>query len=83
MGVVTSKSIDEPDEVISLPNLQGQILVLGSTYLSRIVHQPGWRWSKDVKRPLGPRVVSTITKACFYRVECKSLQMRCPNLDLI
>jgi class 3 adenylate cyclase len=53
MGDVTVKRFDEPDEVLSLPNASGQIVVLGEVYVGRYVYQPGWRWSKDVKPTVG------------------------------
>ena len=53
MGEIQSKRFDEPDEVVSLPNLTGQIVVLGELYVGRYVHQPGWCWSKDVKPLVG------------------------------
>lgn len=59
MGEIQTKRFDEPDEVVSLPNLTGQIVVLGELYVGRYVHQPGWRWSKDVKPLVG-------TPSCQY-----------------
>jgi class 3 adenylate cyclase len=59
MGELQSKRFDEPDEVISHPKLKGQIVVLGETYVGRYVHQPGWRWSDDVKPLVG-------TPSCQY-----------------
>lgn len=53
MGGIQSKRFDEPDEVVSLPNLAGQVVVLGETYIGRFVQQPGWRWSKDMKPVVG------------------------------
>lgn len=53
MGKILSKSFDEPDEAISHPNLKGQVVVLGETYVGRYVHQPGWRWSRDMKPLVG------------------------------
>ncbi len=53
MGELQSKRFDEPDDVVSLPNLSGQIVVLGESYVGRYSHQPGWRWSKDVKPQVG------------------------------
>ena len=49
MGEIKTKKFDEPDESLTLPNLIGQIVVLGEIYISRTVSQPGWRWSIDVK----------------------------------
>lgn len=59
MGELQTKSFDEPDEVVTLPNLNGQIVVLGELYVGRYVHQPGWCWSKDVKPVAG-------TPSCQY-----------------
>jgi class 3 adenylate cyclase len=53
MGEIVSKRFDEPDEVVTLPGLAGQMIVLGEAYVGRYVHQPGWRWSKDVKPVVG------------------------------
>lgn len=53
MSEIRSKRFDEPDEVVSLPNVAGQIVVLGEVYIGRYVAQPGWRWSKDVKPTVG------------------------------
>ncbi len=59
MGELQSKPFQEPDEVVSLPNLVGQIVVLGETYIARYIYQPGWRWAKDVKPVVG-------TTSCQY-----------------
>lgn len=59
MGEVTVKRFDEPDEVVSLPNMAGQVVVLKETYIGRYVAQPGWRWSKDIKPLVG-------TPSCQY-----------------
>lgn len=59
MSVLQSKRFEEPDEVVSSPNLVGQIVALGETYLARYIYQPGWRWSTDVKPEVG-------TPSCQY-----------------
>lgn len=59
MGDITVKRFDEPDEVVSLPNVSGQVVVLGEVYIGRFVHQPGFRWSKDIKPLVG-------TTSCQY-----------------
>lgn len=53
MSEIKSKRFDEPDEVVSLPNVTGQVVVLGEVYIGRYVAEPGWRWSKDVKPHVG------------------------------
>jgi class 3 adenylate cyclase len=59
MGGIVSKHFDEPDEIVTLPRLTGQIVVIGEVYIGRYVHQPGWRWSTDVKPLVG-------TPSCQY-----------------
>lgn len=53
MSELQSKRFDEPDEIVSLPNFAGQVVVLGEVYIGRYVQQPGWSWSKDVKPLVG------------------------------
>jgi hypothetical protein len=43
------KSFGTPDEVRSFPNGEVQIVNVGGAEIGRLVLQPGWRWSNDVK----------------------------------
>ena len=43
------KAFAEPDEVREFPNGRAEILKVGSGEVGRLVLQPGWRWSNDVK----------------------------------
>jgi hypothetical protein len=43
------KSFGRPEEVREFPNGRAEILKVGGVELGRMVFQPGWRWSKDVK----------------------------------
>jgi len=49
MGTMQRKSLDMPDETRTIPNGQTDIWNLGDFVVGRIVFQPGWKWSKDVK----------------------------------
>jgi class 3 adenylate cyclase len=49
MGSMQRKSLDMPDETRMLPNGRTDIWNLGDFVVGRIVFEPGWRWSKDVK----------------------------------
>ena len=42
-------SFAKPDERRAFPNGQAEILKMGQGEVGRLVFQPGWRWSKDVK----------------------------------
>jgi class 3 adenylate cyclase len=53
MGTLQSKRFDEPDELITLPLLTWQVVVLGEVYVARSVHEPGWKWSEHVKPVVG------------------------------
>ena len=43
------KSFGEPDEVRDFPNGHAEIVSIGDGEVGRMVFQPGWRWSNDVK----------------------------------
>lgn len=53
MADVLRKSVDEPDEVIDFPNIRTDVVHLGDLTVGRMVNQPGWRWSKDVRPAVG------------------------------
>ena len=43
------KSFESPDETRPFPHGQAEILNVGGSEIGRLVLQPGWRWSNDVK----------------------------------
>jgi hypothetical protein len=43
------KSFSSPDETRSFPKGSAQMLNIGGGVVGKLVLQPGWRWSKDVK----------------------------------
>ncbi|HEV3267989.1 MAG TPA: cupin domain-containing protein [Acidimicrobiales bacterium] len=43
------KTFDQADEIREFPNGRVEILKIGDGEVGRLVLQPGWRWSKDVK----------------------------------
>jgi len=43
------RTFNKPDEVREFPNGKAEILKVGGADIGRLVLQPGWRWSKDVK----------------------------------
>ena len=43
------KSFQAPDEVRDFPHGSASILNIGGGSVGRLVFQPGWRWSTDVK----------------------------------
>ncbi len=47
------RSFEEPDEVRASPNGAAEILKVGGADVGRLVLQPGWRWSNDVKPTAG------------------------------
>ena len=53
MGALQSKRFDKPDELVTLPLLTWQVVVLGEVHVARSVHEPGWRWSEHVKPVVG------------------------------
>jgi class 3 adenylate cyclase len=47
------KSLDEPDELVTFPNLSADVVEIAGLTVARLVHQPGWRWSTHVKPQVG------------------------------
>ncbi len=43
------KSFGAPDETRKFPNGEARILAIGGGEVGRMVFEPGWRWSNDVK----------------------------------
>ncbi|HYF47066.1 MAG TPA: cupin domain-containing protein [Acidimicrobiales bacterium] len=46
---VQQKSFEQPDELREFPNGRAEIVSVGGAEIGRLVFQPGWRWSNDVK----------------------------------
>ena len=53
MADAVSKSFDEPDDVVEFPNIRTEIVELGDLTVGRLVSEPGWRWSNDVRPTVG------------------------------
>ena len=43
------KTFASPDETREFPNGRAEILEVGDAQIGRLVLEPGWRWSNDVK----------------------------------
>ena len=43
------RSFESPDETREFPNGRAEIVKIGAADVGRLVLQPGWRWSNDVK----------------------------------
>ncbi len=53
MAKMIVKKLDQPDETRPFDNGRAEILNLGEGTVGRGVFEPGWRWSKSVKRIAG------------------------------
>ena len=49
MQETAHKGFEAPDETREFPNGHAEILVIGGDEVGRLVFEPGWRWSNDVK----------------------------------
>ena len=49
MQQTAHRSFDTPDETRRFPNGRAEILAIGDGEIGRLVFEPGWRWSTDVK----------------------------------
>jgi class 3 adenylate cyclase len=45
----TAKKLEVPDELVEFPGVVEQIVEVDDLTVARIVQQPGWRWSKDMR----------------------------------
>lgn len=43
------KTFEAPDETREFPNGKAEILSIGGGEVGRLILEPGWRWSNDVK----------------------------------
>ena len=48
-----ARRFDSPDELVEVEQLRSEIIHLAGMSVSHDVHQPGWRWSSDVKPIVG------------------------------
>ena len=46
---IEHRSYTEPDEVREFPNGRAEIVKVGGAEIGRLILEPGWRWSNDVK----------------------------------
>src|SRR5438445_8227378 len=53
MGGPYRKSLDRPDHALRIAGLIEDVVEIGDFTVGRIVHPPGWRWSKDMKPIVG------------------------------
>ena len=53
MQTVEHESFGSPAEVREFPHGQAEILNVGDVTIGRLILQPGWRWSNDVKPVAG------------------------------
>ena len=49
MQVTEHKTFQTPDETREFPEGRAEILKVGDSEVGRLVFEPGWRWSNDVK----------------------------------
>ena len=55
MHTTEHKNFASADETRQFPNGRAEILNIGGGAVGRLVFQPGWRWSNDVKPIAGTR----------------------------
>ena len=47
------KNFEEPDDRLDFPNVHQDLVEVGDLTVARAVHEPGWRWSTDIKPIVG------------------------------
>jgi hypothetical protein len=53
MDKTEHKHFSQPDETREFPNGRAEILEVGGGQVGRLILQPGWRWSNDLKPSAG------------------------------
>jgi class 3 adenylate cyclase len=53
MAGLFHKNLDDPDELITFPGLNAEVVEIGGVTVARIVHEPGWRWYTHVRPQVG------------------------------
>lgn len=53
MGRIQARRLDNPDERITFPYGENQVVKLGDLVVGRGVHQPGWHWAEHVRPIVG------------------------------
>lgn len=46
---IVHRSFEQPDELREFPNGRAEIVKVAGAEIGRLVFQPGWRWSNDVR----------------------------------
>lgn len=67
-GNIQRKSLDQPDETRTFENGKAEVVILGDFTASRLVFEPGWRWSENVKPIAEPTVAKCCTLVTKFRV---------------
>jgi len=47
------KNFATPDDLLQLPRMTVQLLELGDVTVSKLIQEPGWRWSEDIRPSVG------------------------------
>jgi hypothetical protein len=47
------KNFATPDDLLRLPKMTAQLVELGEVTLSRLISEPGWRWSEHIRPSVG------------------------------
>jgi Adenylate and Guanylate cyclase catalytic domain len=48
-----TKNFATPDDLLQLPKMTAQLVELGDVTLSKLVNEPGWRWSEHIRPSVG------------------------------
>ena len=57
------KGFGQPDETREFPRGRAEILSMGGEEVGRLVLEPGWRWSNDVKPVAGTESARRLTSS--------------------
>jgi class 3 adenylate cyclase len=83
-----TRSLSEPDDLVELPTVRSATVTLGGFTVSHDLHQPGWRWSTDVRPIVGTewcmlRHIGVVLRGRLGVVLDDGTEFECGPLDLM
>ena len=68
MSKLYAKNFNDADEVKNPPKASVQVVKLGNVNASKIVLEPGWKWSECIKPTVGGIVAKRVMLVLLFQV---------------
>lgn len=82
------RNFDQPDEVMEVEKIQSASVNIGGMSVTRDIHQPGWRWSQDLRPLVGTEWCEThhlgyVLKGQLHILMSDGTEFDCRRGDLL